>query len=1647
MHTIRSLLYALWRHRLATLLALVLFLLIAFVAATYYIVNLPTLVLDRQQTIVLGPTQFAPENPSALRVVVRDSTTNQPVANASVTVRMISQRDGTTQTLYTGQTDARGTAPVSFVLPADTARKQTLIIETQSPTGYDRIERAVTVARSYKVLVTTDKPIYQPGQTIHLRALALGAVDRVPAKGQDIEFLIEDPKGNKIYRKTLQASDYGIVSADFQLAETVTAGDYKIIATLGETKSEKTVNVKPYVLPKFKVSVETERSYYLPGEKVTGQIRADYFFGKPVAQSDVTIKGVVYDVARAETINLVGKTDANGVYTFSFVLPNYFAATGLTRDRADFGLEVSVTDQANHTEQTSHVLPIASNPIIIDAVPESGRMVANVENIVYILTSLPDGSPLETTLTISGAGATQQTRTGKYGLAEITIIGQRGTTTLTITAQDAQGRRATRQVPLPAETTATQILLRPDRATYRVGETMRLDAFTTNSTGTVYLDILKERQTLSTRAEDAVSGRATIYVDVTPEMIGTLQLHAYHIERDGTITRDARIVVVEQPSELNIAILPDRDVYRPGDVSKVTFSVTDAQGKGVQSALGVAGVDEAVFALAEQDPGFAKLYFLLQRELLEPKYQVKGFTLPEVVAYQPQAKPPELRVAQTQSANAAWALATPFDFVLRANSQVEKRAAASKAQTEGFNNLAATLALVLSLVPLALAGFVVASLATKHMLGKSLALWLAATLGYCVASPFFIIVITVVGAVLLQLKLGVLIVALVALALIVAFAIVAAHAILKRDAWLQAALILLAAYFVLMGVFAFVAPKAAVLNEWLAFAVILTYLGALATVVLIGIGLMVQKETAPGLAALLLVLIFIPATILLAMLPNAGPFLRTMGHPSLYVPPAWLTGCAPAATPVPGQPSTGNLFRDLGVLGAKESAPVLMAAPTKAPAPTAAPPAPGQTAATEQPRVRQYFPETLYFNPQVITNENGTATLDIPLADSITTWRFAVTASSQRGELGAASRGIRVFQDFFVDLDLPVALTQNDEISVPVAVYNYLTTAQKVRVQIEKQSWFELQDHAEKVLTIAANDIDVVYFRIKALNFGTQKFKVTALGEKMSDAIQREIRVYPDGKPFEKTTSNWLKEATTHVVEIPPPAIPGASRVEVKIYPGIVSQVVNGLDGLLRMPFGCFEQTTSVTFPNVLVLNYLKQTKQASPEIQMKAEHYIALGYQRLLTFEVSGGGFSLYGRPPASVMLTAKGLLEFSDMAKVYPVDPALINRTRQWLLAQQRPDGTWSAATTIDRMASGEVDPLPLTAYVTWAILESGLRDDARITRAIAYIKENAARASDGYTLAMVANALVAFDPNDSVGRDALARLDAIRVVDGDGVYYPTYVGSFTGAYGVYGNIETTGLAAYAFLRAKQYPESAQRALAYLVQKKDARGTWGSTQATILALRALIESVIQAGEVASDATVRIAFNGSQAKPIVISKENLGVVHIVTFDDVNPGVNRISFQVEGKGALAYQVSAHYYLPWQYVPPTPEAEKLVDIQVRYDRTTLAVNDTVRVTADVRLTQAGTARMTIVDLGIPPGFGVVTEDLEMAVRAKTIARYELTARQIIIYLEEFDSKKPITFTYRLHAKFPLRAQTPSSTMYDYYNPSVTATQAPTMLTVK
>jgi uncharacterized protein YfaS (alpha-2-macroglobulin family) len=301
-------------------------------------------------------------------------------------------------------------------------------------------------------------------------------------------------------------------------------------------------------------------------------------------------------------------------------------------------------------------------------------------------------------------------------------------------------------------------------------------------------------------------------------------------------------------------------------------------------------------------------------------------------------------------------------------------------------------------------------------------------------------------------------------------------------------------------------------------------------------------------------------------------------------------------------------------------------------------------------------------------------------------------------------------------------------------------------------------------------------------------------------------------------------------------------------------------------------------------------------------------------------------------------------------------------------------------------------------------------------------------------------------------------MAIMEGSAASWRSGVATFMGSEGQTGSIETTAQVAFAFLRANRHPELANAALTYLIKQKDSFGTWYSTQATVLSLKALIQSV-RAGAESVNATVTVRLNDGQTRKVEITPENFDVVQLITFDDINIGrENIINITVEGEGNLMYQVSGSYYLPWESLPKYPQltgGSDLVNIDLVYDRAELAVNDTVGVTVFVTLNE-GKAESALIDLGLPPGFAVETEDLAALVARfddvpedyafPTIERFELTGRQILIYVSNLTSDYPLEFSYRLRAKFPLVAQTPASNAYDYYNPDVNGESEPLTLTV-
>ena len=307
---------------------------------------------------------------------------------------------------------------------------------------------------------------------------------------------------------------------------------------------------------------------------------------------------------------------------------------------------------------------------------------------------------------------------------------------------------------------------------------------------------------------------------------------------------------------------------------------------------------------------------------------------------------------------------------------------------------------------------------------------------------------------------------------------------------------------------------------------------------------------------------------------------------------------------------------------------------------------PGQAVApnaeTPSVRVRSWFPETLLWRPEVITDDEGRATLEVPLADSITTWRLTASAVTAQGRLGAAQSSLRVFQPFFIDVNLPVAFSRGDEATVPIVVHNYLDEPQDVTVELQLDDWFELLDQPQQTLRLQPGAVESVGFPLRMHRVGDHKLRVNARSGEVADAIERPVTIIPDGKRCEQVFNGSLDEPVEIELTVPDDAIEGSVQTIVKVYPSTLSQLVEGMDGIFQRPYGCFEQTSSTTYPNVLALNYLQETGQGASEIEVRARQYIHLGYQRLLSFEVPGGGFDWFGRPPAHPTLTAYGLMEF---------------------------------------------------------------------------------------------------------------------------------------------------------------------------------------------------------------------------------------------------------------------------------------------------------------------------------------------------------------------------------------------------------------------
>jgi hypothetical protein len=692
---------------------------------------------------------------------------------------------------------------------------------------------------------------------------------------------------------------------------------------------------------------------------------------------------------------------------------------------------------------------------------------------------------------------------------------------------------------------------------------------------------------------------------------------------------------------------------------------------------------------------------------------------------------------------------------------------------------------------------------------------------------------------------------------------------------------------------------------------------------------------------------------------------------------------------------------------------------------------------------RYDFAETLYWQP-VLVLPGGRAEVSFDMCDSLGTFEVTAFAHTLDGRLGSASQILTSRLPFTVQPRIPLEVTASDKIDIPLAIANNTTESRTARVSITDHANLSLLDGSASVdLSVPADTTIRKLYRLQpSIQEGAAALVFSGKADGFpTDSVRTSFRVVPEGFPIVGSHSDVLEQSATQEIVLPQSWIKGTLKCQVEVYPSTLADLQKGLEALLREPGGCFEQSSSSTYPNILVLQYLRESDQTKPEIERRALELLERGYQRLISFECQNPGerkkegYEWFGgTAPPHEALTAYGLMEFRDMARVHEVDTAMLERTREYLLHQRDGQGGFKRSPrALDTF--GRAPENITNAYIVWALTESGKGDD--LTRELNVLQEQAKTSKDPYFLALVANSLI----NRGKTADAVVLLKKVSELQNTDGHLDAEQTSITGSGGRDLQIETTSLALLAWLKANPgaFNANTQKAIKWLGQQRGGYGGFGSTQSTILALKALIlytkanKKTPEAGELrlfaGSKQVASQSFPASATEALTLTMPGAETT-------LKPGKNAVRVEITGKNVFPYTLTWSY----QTRQPASAANCPVMLSAKLDRTQMQESETVRLNVHVENASGKGQGMAVAILGLPGGL-TIPEDMKQLKgytappsdgQRPLVSAFEIRGRELVLYWRDLAPDQKIDVPIDLICRVPGEYSGPASRAYLYYN---------------
>lgn len=296
--------------------------------------------------------------------------------------------------------------------------------------------------------------------------------------------------------------------------------------------------------------------------------------------------------------------------------------------------------------------------------------------------------------------------------------------------------------------------------------------------------------------------------------------------------------------------------------------------------------------------------------------------------------------------------------------------------------------------------------------------------------------------------------------------------------------------------------------------------------------------------------------------------------------------------------------------------------------------------------LRKLFESTAYYNPNVLLDAAGKASISIELPDNLTTFRLMAVAVDKQLNVGANDAQVEVRQPLMIQPILPRFVYPGDELTVEALVYNGTNRSAKINLIAEFEGLQLRSGNASDSIELKANGSGTISFLVKVGKGEEVTVRYAAKSGKFKDGVEVKIPILEAGTKRNLIESKRVTGTDQITLAIPEKHIEGTAKMEVVLSTSNLSELKDAVQYLMRYPNGCIEQTTSTAYPLVVLKDLL-------PEIGIEVnmddlKKFSEAGVRRILSFQTPTGGLSYWhGSDKPHAFATAFGLTALIEAKK----------------------------------------------------------------------------------------------------------------------------------------------------------------------------------------------------------------------------------------------------------------------------------------------------------------------------------------------------------------------------------------------------------------